>query len=237
MRSLLSIGADAKTRKGQKYGYLTGILYLAPHKEAGVGNLCPHASEGCILSCLFTAGMGSFSNVRDARVAKTVEFARDRANFMVALDANVEALVRKAKAQNLIPAVRLNGTSDLPWHKIAVDGHESIMHKFSEIQFYDYTPNVSRVLDYCHGRLPSNYHLTFSRKENNQAHVEMVVKGTQANVACVFAGKTLPATYLGRRVVSGDESDLRFLDPERVIVGLSAKGKGKKDDSGFVIRA
>ena len=237
MRSLLSVGADAKTRKGQKYGYLTGILYLAPAKEAGVGNLCPHASAGCEAACLFTAGMGSFESVKQARIAKTVEFARDRANFMVALCANVEGLIKKAEKANLIPAVRLNGTSDLPWHKIPVEGHVSIMHKFSEIAFYDYTPNVSRVLDWQNGRLPNNYHLTFSRKENNQAHVEMIVAGTQANVACVFAGKTLPETYLGRRVVSGDESDLRFLDPERVIVGLSAKGKGKKDDSGFVIRA
>ena len=236
MRSLLSVGADAKTRKGQRYGYLTGILYLAPHKEAGVGNLCPHASEGCVQACLFTAGMGAFDSVRDARVAKTVEFARDRLNFMASLCENVESLAAKAEKKGMIPAVRLNGTSDLPWHKIPCGEYASIMHQFSEIQFYDYTPNVSRVLEWAHGKLPSNYHLTFSRKENNQAHVEMIVAGTQANVACVFAGKTLPETYLGRKVVSGDESDLRFLDPERVIVGLSAKGKGKKDTSGFVIK-
>jgi hypothetical protein len=35
-------------------------------------------------------------------------------------------------------------------------------------------------------------------------------------------------------VFNGDESDLRFLDPKGVIVGLYAKGKAKKDTSGFV---
>lgn len=236
MRTLLSIGNDAKTVKGERLGYMTGILYLAPAHESGVINVCPHASDGCTQACLFTAGRGTFDSVRDARIAKTIEFARDRANFMVALAGNIEALISKARKAGMIPAVRLNGTSDLPWHKIAVDGHVSIMHKFSDVQFYDYTPNGSRVLDWAHGRLPNNYHVTFSRKESNQAHVEMIVAGTQANVACVFAGKTLPETYLGRRVINGDESDLRFLDPERVIVGLSAKGKGKRDTSGFVIQ-
>jgi hypothetical protein len=35
-------------------------------------------------------------------------------------------------------------------------------------------------------------------------------------------------------VFNGDESDLRFLDPRGVVVGLYAKGKAKKDTSGFV---
>jgi len=38
-------------------------------------------------------------------------------------------------------------------------------------------------------------------------------------------------------VVDGTETDLRFLDPQGVIVGLVANGEGKKDTSGFVVRA
>jgi hypothetical protein len=56
------------------------------------------------------------------------------------------------------------------------------------------------------------------------------------NVAMVFENK-LPTTYKGKKVINGDENDLRFLDSKNVIVGLVAKGKGKKDDSGFVIRS
>jgi len=44
----------------------------------------------------------------------------------------------------------------------------------------------------------------------------------------------MPETYNGLPVFNGDESDLRFLDPQGVIVGLYAKGKAKKDTSGFV---
>jgi hypothetical protein len=53
------------------------------------------------------------------------------------------------------------------------------------------------------------------------------------NVAVVF--DTLPTTYLGRPVVNGDDTDLRFLDPQGVVVGLKAKGRAKKDTSGFTV--
>ena len=41
--------------------------------------------------------------------------------------------------------------------------------------------------------------------------------------------------YKGFKVINGDETDLRFLDPKNCIVGLIAKGKAKKDYSGFVL--
>jgi len=44
------------------------------------------------------------------------------------------------------------------------------------------------------------------------------------NVSMVFAGKTLPDSYAGIRVIDGDETDLRHLDPVGVIVGLRMKG-------------
>ena len=54
------------------------------------------------------------------------------------------------------------------------------------------------------------------------------------NVAVVF--RELPESYLGMPVISGDEDDLRFLDPPRYIVGLRAKGRAKKDTTGFVVQ-
>jgi hypothetical protein len=47
--------------------------------------------------------------------------------------------------------------------------------------------------------------------------------------------KKLPKKYLGRKVIDGDETDLRFLDPKNSIVGLIAKGKARHDQSGFVV--
>lgn len=124
-------------------------------------------------------------------------------------------------------AFRLNVLSDLPWYNI-VD-----MEKHSDISFYDYTPNLKRMIQFLNGELPKNYHLTFSRKENNQAQCELVL-AMGGNVAVVF--DKLPQTYLGKPVIDGDETDLRFLDPKGVIVGLKAKGKAKNDTSGFVVK-
>jgi len=55
----------------------------------------------------------------------------------------------------------------------------------------------------------------------------------QMNVAVVF--DTIPDKYMGITVVDGTETDLRFLDPSFVVVGLKANGKAKKDASGFVV--
>jgi hypothetical protein len=43
----------------------------------------------------------------------------------------------------------------------------------------------------------------------------------------VFRDK-LPKTYAGHTVFNGDDTDLRFLDPKGVVVGLKAKGEAKK---------
>ena len=45
----------------------------------------------------------------------------------------------------------------------------------------------------------------------------------------------LPSMFKGLKVIDGDTHDMRFLDEDNVVVGLKAKGKAKKDYSGFVI--
>jgi hypothetical protein len=56
-----------------------------------------------------------------------------------------------------------------------------------------------------------------------------------ANVAVVFKDK-LPRTWMSRPVINGDLHDLRFKDPSGVIVGLVAKGLGKKVDVNSFIK-
>jgi len=225
---------NAKTIKGEELGFLTGILYLAPANEStpfGGGNLCPMASEGCKSVCLFEAGRGRFDSVKSARIQKTVYFFRNRESFLIDLEKSILSVERKAKKQNLIPAIRLNGTSDYPFFKLP------LMQKFSHIQFYNYTKIFSRMMEYLDGKLSANEHLTFSRSEDNEAQcVEVLKRG--GNVAVVFntkKGKELPASYLGYEVIDGDIHDVRFLDKKGVVVGLRAKGKAKQDKSGFVV--
>jgi len=218
---------NAKLIKGEKLGYLTLGLSLAPHKMSGV-NLCPHASAGCAAACLFSAGMGAFANVAAARVAKAKFWNEKPTEFLAQLRKEIAAGVKRAAKNGQKLAVRLNVLSDVAWERFC------IIQNFPQVQFYDYTKNPFRALQFAQGKMPANYHLTFSRSEDNQQAVENV-SAAGVNVAVVFAGKTLPQTYLGKPVVSGDESDLRFLDAKNVIVGLTSKGKAKKDESGFVV--
>lgn len=230
---LLSVNADAKTVKGTEYGVLTGILYLAPSDESGVINTCPNASPGCRAACLFTAGRGAFNNVKQGRIKKTLWFHRDRQGFLRQLIKDITALIKKANKAGMLAAVRLNGTSDIAWESLKMDG-KNLMEHFPSINFYDYTKAPFRIAQYAMGKLPTNYHLTFSRSETNQNEVDALWL-TSVNVAIVFRGG-LPASYQGRSVVDGDVSDIRFNDPEGCIVGLKAKGRARKNDSGFIVQ-
>lgn len=238
MKKLLSINADAKTIKGQGKGYLTGILYLAPHKESGVMNVCPDATPGCIATCLFTAGRGVFPKVRQARIERTKLFNHGPHLFVDMLVKEITSLCKRAAKKRLIPVIRLNGTSDLPWERIKGSDGKSLMETFPKVQFYDYTKTYTRVGPQGE-EWPRNYHLTFSRSESNSNRAEHVIAPPAwANIAVVFAikrGQPLPAKWGGYPVLDGDVTDLRFLDPKGHIVGLRAKGKAKKDKTGFVV--
>jgi hypothetical protein len=217
---------NTKIKKGEKLGWRTYGLSLSPAGKSGK-QFCPHRSTGCEFACLDTSGMGIFSNVQAARLAKSRFFIDNRNDFLAQLHKELHN-AEKWGAKNQMPvAVRPNVLSDLPFHKL-ID-----MARFPSIQFYDYTPNLDRMMQFLRGELPKNYHLTFSRKENNQHKVHAVI-AAGGNVAVAF--NRLPETYLGLPVIDGDQSDLRFLDPKGVIVGLKAKGKGKRDTSGFVVQ-
>lgn len=234
--SLLSVGSDAKTVKGLKKGVLTGVLYLAPYDVSGY-QVCANATEGCSAACLYTSGMGAMSNVQKSRINKTKWFFEERESFMALLAKDIQKMVRKADREGLIPAIRLNGTSDLPWEKIkcVVDGvhYNSLMEAFSDVQFYDYT----KILNRKKALRLSNYHLTFSLAENNDSEA-LVALQQGYNVAVVMRVKRdapKPETWGGYPVVDGDETDVRFLDPDGgSVVALFAKGQAVKDTSGFV---
>ena len=237
---LLSTG-NPKILKGIKQGYNTYILHLAPADLSGF-NTCPKATAGCKAACLNTAGRGgmfkkgeSTNMIQEARIRKTAFFFEERAGFMEWLVADIKLAIKQSAKKGLIPVFRLNGTSDLSWEKYEVirDGklYRNIFTAFPNVQFYDYTKVLGRkISDF------KNYHLTFSAADGNDADVMKAIQ-QDYNVATVFGIKKtlpMPESYNGLPVFNGDESDLRFLDPKGVVVGLYAKGKAKKDTSGFV---
>jgi hypothetical protein len=223
---LLSTG-NPKLMKGEKLGYLSFVLHLAPADLSGK-EVCPKRTAGCTAACLNTAGRGGMFKkgettnvIQQARIRKTKLFFENREQFLADLEADIRLGIKQAEKKNMIPCFRLNGTSDLAWEKYG------IIEKFPEVQFYDYTKVRNRKVSHL-----KNYHLTFSKADGNDMDVRLVASAGM-NVAAVF--KEIPATYIGRPVINGDETDLRFLDPKGVIVGLKAKGKAKKDTTGFVI--
>ena len=230
MQKLLGINTNYKTIKSEKVGVLTGIIYMSPYNLSGK-NVCPGASAGCAAACLNTAGRGAMNVVQAARLKKTQRFFQDRQQFLWDLVNEISALRRKAKAKGMKAAVRLNGTSDLPYERYKVrDTGKNIMELFPAVQFYDYTKLENRIVGQ---QLPDNYHLTFSRAEDNDHKLAAVLEHTSA--AVVFSGE-LPETWRGYPVIDGDEHDARVPDAGAgVIIGLTAKGKAKHDTSGFVV--
>lgn len=220
------LSQNAKLAKANGTAWLNLGLSLSPAGLSGK-QFCPHRSAGCEAACINTSGRGQMQMVQDARLKKSHYFIERREDFLKELCSDIGAALRKANRIGARLAVRLNVFSDLPWHNL-ID-----MTAFPSVQFYDYTPNVARMIQFLNCELPANYHLTFSRKENNQANVELV-SSMGGNVAVAF--NKLPDTYLGKQVIDGDKSDLRFLDPQHIIVGLKVKGKGKQDKTGFIVQ-
>jgi hypothetical protein len=201
------------------------ILHLAPHKLSG-HNVCASASPGCIAACLNTSGHGRYNRVQDARIKRTKLWFSDRAEFQRLIMKDIQALIRKCDRENVKPAVRMNGTSDILWEKVWPE----LFTMFPQVQFYDYTKHEKRCrVGYT---LPANYHLTFSRSEVNDDSVARILAEKRINVAVVF--KSLPKKFMGVKVYNGDEDDLRFLNRFGVI-GLTPKGRGKHDKTGFVV--
>ena len=226
---LLNYYNQTKMSKGEAFGYKTAIMHLAPFKLSGK-NVCPKATPGpggCVDSCLNTSGRGQMKIVQKARLDKTNYFWKDRKNFLLELSKEIEILKRRARNQGFKFGVRLNGTSDISFHRFKIDNNKSVMELHPDVQFYDYT----KVFNYLKHDI--NYHLTFSYSGKNLTECKKAIKEGY-NVAVVFKSK-LPKKYLGLKVIDGDKHDLRYLDKKGVIVGLLAKGVAKKTQSGGFI--
>lgn len=240
--------SNPKTAKGLGEGFSTAILHLAPHRLGGGHNVCPHATPGCIAGCLNKAGRGGIiprgqtsNRIQDARIRRTRFYLEDQAGFLEALEREIVAHVRRCERAEVLPAVRLNGTSDIAWERKA----PALFERFERVRFYDYTKAPARAERFACGDLPPNYHLTFSRSESTTPQEMRAMLARGVNVATVF--RTVPqwptvdgrtarlAAFNGWPMIDGDRTDLRFKDPRGVLVVLKAKGPARRDRSGFVL--
>ena len=222
--------SSTKTIKGEKLNYVTGILYLTPDNE-----LCPHARlAGCMDPCLKSAGRGKFAPVQKARAAKTEFFRKHRQAFMLSFCADIWTLVQKASRIGMSPLVRPNGTSDIPWENIEAYDGKTIFQLFPDVMFYDYTKHPSRKLA---TKTIGNYDLTysFSAVTPKAISIKGLTNPDNKRVAVVFHKREdIPSSFRGWPVIDGDDTDVRHIEPEKVVVALYAKGKARQDESGFV---
>lgn len=257
-RALVAAGTDiwtapdasAKLAKGLAHAVAAAVHYLAPADSAGVGNLCPWSTPGCRAGCLNTSGRAGIllpgrrtNAILRARRRRARAFMLARPLYLARMLAEATRHVANARAAGLEPALRPNGTSDLPVERIL----PALFNLGAPV--YDYTKSRARMLAFLAGRLPANYHLTFSAAEVDADSSLVDLLGMGAGVAMVFdaaahAAVLAAGTWQGFPVVDGDESDARYLDrirhgiPDRVgyVVALRAKGRAKRDRSGFVRR-
>jgi len=259
---LLNIDANPKTVKGQKLGYMTAVLYLAPYLTSG-HNVCPMAKiAGCWKACLNVqgredmavggkrirtkAGMVPSNDIQRARIQRTKFWVEDRPEFCKQLVKEIDAFLKRAERKGLTPVIRLNGMSDIQWeridfaHELGTGAGMTIFGMYPDVTFYDYTKIAKRF----QRKLPANYHLSLSYSDANEKYAAACWEAHGqhgASLVMVYRSKADIANaatwYQECRVnfVDGDAHDLRFLDPAKSIVALKAKGTARNDRSGFVL--
>lgn len=244
---------SAKLLRSFRAGTYTYGIYLAPWNLAsqlsGVAgmNVCPGGTN-CHEHCLNGSGQnkmdemarGQYSNINMARAKRTILYYHNRKLFNKLLIHEIHKAKDYAERHNYDFSVRLNCTSDIDLRMfVNPKNGKNVLNIYPEVQFYDYTKIISHyklVEDY------DNYHLTFSYDGKNWDKCEKVLNNF-GQVAVVFDGP-MPETFRGFKVVSGDNYDMRYIDPHGVVIGLTyhktaqdyVNGKYVHPNSSFVVR-
>lgn len=209
------LGTSTKVELGESIGVLTAVRYLAPGNVSG-RDVCPWRTAACSAACLGTeSGRMRFDSIRAAQVWRTALRFGDRGRAFALLDYEIRAHAAQAHALGMLPAVRLDGTSDLG------DAHHFV-NRHRDVKFYDYTKSTGRAYD----QLGSPWHVTLSYSGENRSECVGFLRAG-GNVAVVFnvtKGQPMPSEWEGFPVLNGDAHDYRPADPGGHVVGLSMKG-------------
>lgn len=229
---LLSKGEkNSKLKKNKRKSY---ILYLAPHKQNSKGtNLCPNATEECILLCLFESGYSAFlPSINEARKRKTEFYINDKERFLKQLALEINMAILEADGEEVL--FRLNGTSDVDFlYQLKKYTDFDFEKTPNNVFFYDYTKILGKVKKYSY--CSDKYRQTFSYSgENIEQCMEALTLG--ANVSMVYKGN-IPKEWNGFEVVDGDISDEEMFVYRSKVLGLKLKGnrQNKTNSEKFVL--
>lgn len=240
------------------------IQYLQPSTASGLKiagatcNTCGSETKGCKGACLAGSGQLGLTGGHIAKQARTSFAIEEPAQYLGLLHAEIGAKERAANRAGRSPVIRLNGTSDVGWHRIPAG--EVLIGSRPTTQFSEYTKfNTRDVVDREDPIPYDNYHIIHSITENTTVPRIRQITGAGRNVAVPFAVKKgvdipdamtltdkqgrsidLPVVKENRQSV-GDLHDMRHLDrKEGGIVALRAKEitqggrRGVFDTSGFI---
>lgn len=234
-----TINSSAKLMKNKKVsGQYTYVLYLAPAKTSGY-NTCKFSTPECRMGCLNTSGRAGMEVITgsqiisNARITKTKLLFEQQDFFMNWVVAEMKRWKLKAEKDNFGFSARLNGTSDIDWENVRLNG-KNIFEIFPDVQFYDYTKSPLKM----NSNVP-NYHLTFSYTGKNDKYAEQFIQQGK-NVAVVFnvnKNQSLPNYFKGYPILDGDKTDYRVDDKKASVIGLRFKKIGDKVKQKAVIES
>jgi hypothetical protein len=210
--------------------------------------LCGGSNKACRMSCLFASGQIPVAEMQSkTKLAMTEALLMEPEAWMRILVASIERHVKDCASRKDKPYVRLNMLSDIPWELVFPD----LFGMFPKVMFYDYTKIAGRrvprnydltfsfngdndrlalyelnrgtrvavVFLFEKEERPCIRYKPYERRTTKKEQAEG--KGETEVIRCAHPG-ALPPLW-GEPILNGDIHDVRSLDPEGVVVGLTFK--------------
>lgn len=241
------------------------IQYLQPAGASKIPgcNTCGSNTKGCTAACLGGSGQLGLASGEIAKEARTAMAWKEPAKYLGLLHNQIGLREKTAEREGRNPVMRLNGTSDIGWHRIPAGA--VLIGSRPNTRFSEYTKfNTGDVVEHEDYNPYNNYEWIHSLTERTTVGRIHQIVNTQTdrgfrNIAVPFnmkKGDAVPDSMTLRDrsggsidlpVVKhegtsvGDLHDIRVEDPQvGGIVALRAKeitqgGKrGVFDESGFI---
>jgi len=220
---LLGIDTSSKVKKGKKLDIVTAIQYLPPDRMITKKTLCPNAERnGCSDSCLKDSGRLGMKSSQRAMISRGLFYLYMRDSY----DRQLRYEIDKAyMTYGDRLAIRLNGTSDINYSYIVKD--------YPHIQFYDYTKLRNMMIK----NKNKNHHFTFSGSMFSDYTISELKQAVKDKLNIALAFNTahskddelkIPDKLFNKKLVSFDDTDVRFKDEKSSIGFLSRKGSSIK---------